>query len=249
MMTASLKRRVEVLEGRILGPGSDYSAQFDADALAIYSGMAYLDATMDPTYHEVEPTAIYARGEELRNKIYGPIIPAHLDQRLKRYTKASGEFELAFGREPKAGDVLCYQHLELTHSPENLSSHFGKLIAAWQRQLPHLPCPLKFEIGGLFRRLRPERRNEPAKWEEDFTVQPEIRWLKIPEVISNTDIDAMLTIPAVVFLGVIGDKHRCRPAIDEELQAAATELPSREPTGFMYGNQRFCELLVEVMGA
>ncbi len=248
MMTANLKRRVEVLEGRILGRASDCSAQFDADALAIYSGMAYLDATMDPTYHDVEPTPTYIRGRDLREKIFGPIIPAHLDQRLKRYTRASGEFELAFGREPRTGDVLCYQYLALTHSPENLSSHFGKLTAAWQRQLPHLTCPLKFENGGLFRRLRPERRDEPAKWEEDVTVQPEIRWLKIPEVISNTDIDAMLTIPAVVFLGVIGDKHRCRPASEEELPGAATELPSREPIGFMYAKQIFCEALVEVMG-
>ena len=249
MTMANLKRRVEILEMRHSAPGSDCSAQFDADALTIYSSMAYLDATMDPTYHDVEPSGIYARGKELHNRIYGPIIPAHLDQRLKRYTRASGEFELAFGREPKAGDVLCYQHLEMTHSLENLSSHFGELMAAWQRQLPHLTCPLKFENGGLFRRLRTERRDEPANWEEDVTVQPEIRWLRIPEVISNTDIDAMLTIPAVVFLGVIGDKHGCRPASEEELQGAATELPSREPTGFMYGNQRFCELLVEVMGA
>jgi len=249
MTMANLKRRVEILEMLHSAPGSDYSAEFDADALTIYSGMAYLDATMDPTYHDVEPKLTYIRGGDLRKKIYGPIIPAHLDQRLTRYTRASGEFELAFGREPKAGDVLSYQHLSLTHSPENLSSHFGKLITAWQRQLPDLTCPLKFENGGLFRRLRPERRDEPAKWEEDVTVQPEIRWLKISEVISNTDIDSMLTIPAVVFQGVIGDKHRCRPASEEELQGAATELPSREPTGFMYGNQRFCELLVEVMGA
>ena len=29
----------------------------------------------------------------------------------------------------------------------------------------------------------------------------DMRWLEIPQVLLNTDLDAMLTIPAVVFLG------------------------------------------------
>jgi hypothetical protein len=45
---------------------------FDEDALAIYSAMSYLDATLSPTYHEIEPTAAYVREKELRNAIYGP---------------------------------------------------------------------------------------------------------------------------------------------------------------------------------
>jgi hypothetical protein len=94
------------------------ATQFDEDALAIYSAMSYLDATMAPTYHDVEPTTAYIRGQELRDAVYGPIIPAHLDEHLKRYTRASGEFELAFGREPKAGDVLRYEHVALMHSSE-----------------------------------------------------------------------------------------------------------------------------------
>ncbi len=66
---------------------------FDEDALAIYSAMSYLDATMEPSYRDVEPTAAYARGQELRDALYGPIVPAYLDEHLKRYTRASGEFE------------------------------------------------------------------------------------------------------------------------------------------------------------
>jgi hypothetical protein len=93
---------------------------FDQDALAIYSAMAYLDATMLPTYDEVEPTAVYMRGRELRNALYGPVIPANLNAHLKRYTRVSGEFELAFGREPKAGDVLRYEDVARMHSSENL---------------------------------------------------------------------------------------------------------------------------------
>ena len=248
---ANLKRRVEQLERRQLALRPSHSTQFDKDALAIYNAMPYLNARMTPTYDEVEPTAIYRRGRELRNKLYGPIIPAADDPHIKRYTRESGEFELAFGREPNAGDMLRYEHLALMHSTENYSRHFGRIIEAWERQLPGLTCPLKFEDGRLFRRLVPERRGEAPNWEEDDGIQPEVRWLTIDEVIVNTQIEAetMLTIPALVFVGVVGVKHQCRPATDAELQRAETESPIKEPTGFMYGRQRFCELLVEVMGA
>jgi hypothetical protein len=86
------------------------------------------------------------------------------------------------------------------------------------------------------------------KWKEDFGTQPEDRWLSIPEVRSNTDFDRKLCVLAVVFLGVAGVKHRCRSATEEELQAEA-ELPTKEPTFFMFGQQKTNELLVEVFGA
>ncbi len=78
------------------------------------------------------------------------------------------------------------------HSPGNHSIHFGKMIEAWQRQLPQLMCPLRFEGGRLFMRHRPERR--------------------------------------------------------EELQRPDPESPIKEPTGFMFARQRFCEFLAEVFG-
>src|SRR5271167_4008138 len=80
MAMASLKCRVEGLERRKLASRPSHSTQFDEDALAIYNAMPYIDARMAPSYDEVEPTAIYRRGHELRNKLYGPIIPAALDQ-------------------------------------------------------------------------------------------------------------------------------------------------------------------------
>ncbi len=115
---ANLKRRVEELERQLVQRPS-YSIQFDEDALAIYNSMAYLDATLAPTYHDVEPTPAYARGRELRDARYGPIIPAYLDEHIKRYTRASGEFELAFGREPNAGNMLRYEHVALMHTAQN----------------------------------------------------------------------------------------------------------------------------------
>src|SRR5271157_4536084 len=99
------------------------------------------------------------------------------NKHLKRYTRASGEFELAFGREPKPGDILRYKHVAQMHSPGIHADHFGKIIAAWERQLPHLTCPLKFEEWRLLRRLKPEKRGDESKWEEDITIQPEVRWV------------------------------------------------------------------------
>ena len=93
----SLRRRLEQLE-KTQSPSAT-NKQFDEDALAIYCGLRYLDATMDPTYDDVEPSAVYLRGKVLRDRLYGPIIPVYLDQHIERYTRASGEFELAFGRE------------------------------------------------------------------------------------------------------------------------------------------------------
>jgi hypothetical protein len=204
---------------------------------------------MAPSYSDVEPSAAYARGKELHNTLYGPIIPAYLDEHSKRYTRASGEFELAFGREPRSGDMLRFEDVYMMHSPDNYSRQFGSFVEAWRRQLPQLTCPLKFEDGRLLRRLAPERRGEQPKWEEDDRIQPDVRWLKIPEVISNTDIETLQTITALVFLGVGDVKHQCRRATDEELQREETESPIEEPTGFMLARQRFCERLVEVMGA
>jgi hypothetical protein len=245
---ANLKRRVEELE-RQLAQRPGYSVQFDEDALAIYNSMSYLDATLAPTYDDVQPTPVYARGRELRNARYGPIIPAHFDGHIKRYTRASGEFELAFGREPKAGDMLRFEDVLVLHSTENYARQLGRMIEAWQRQLPHLTCPLKFEDGRLFRRLTPERRGAEPKWEEDIRIQPAVRWLKIPEVNANIDFETMLTTSALVFLGVADVKHQCRPVSEEDLLRAGKESPIKEPTGFMFGNQRYCELLVEVFGA
>ena len=68
----------------------------------------------------------------------------------------------------------------------------------------------------MFRRLKPARRGEQSEW-EDYKIQPLERWLTIPEVLANTDFEAGLTIPGVVFVGVIGAKHQCRPATPARL--------------------------------
>ena len=59
----------------------------------------------------------------------------------------------------------------------------------------------------------------------------------------------MTVVSAIVFLGVIGVKHKCRAVTKEEFPQLKLELPTKEPTGFTFGEQRSNELLVEVMGA
>ncbi len=253
---ATLKRRVEELERLQLSPGPRFTREFDDDALAIYLSEAYLDATMQPSYHDIESTALYDRGKALRDKLYGPIIPVHIDDHIKRYTRASGEFELAFGREPRQGDMLHCSHVAMMHSPANLSIHFARLIGAWQRQLPHLTCPLRFEDGRLFRRLRPTKRGEEAKWEEDAGVTwaerwwlMVDRWCMIPEGSKDRSATDGDPVYGVVFLGVLGAKHQCRPATPDQLQQMCSEPAIKKPTDFMFANQTFCDFLVDVMGA
>jgi len=248
MAHGTLLKRLEKAEAVAKSLAPLQLSQFDEDALAIYSAMGYLDATMSPSYPEVEPTAACARGKQLRDILYGPIIPANDDEHLKRYTRTSGEFELAFGREPKPGDILTYEDVARVHSAENYSRELGRVIEAWQRRLPDLTCPLKFEEGKLFQRLRPYRRDELPTWEEDIRIQPQERWLSIPVVLSSSDFETMQIIWAVVFTGVVGAKHQCRAATSEDLQQFKPEL-IRDPTIYRLGQQRFHELLVEVMGA
>jgi len=225
---ANLKRRVEELERRQLAPGGSYSAQFDDDALTIYRGMPYLNGTTFPSYDKVQPTEIYARGRELHEKRYGRIIPAHLDPHLKRCTLASAEFEFVFEREPEAGDLLRFEHVGALHSPQVNACYFCEFIAAWERQLSHLDCPLKFEEDALFKRVPPEHRMEDARWVQDPSIEPAEKWWGIEgEVNRRLGVSTLMadTVIAVVFLGVSATdgKHQCRPATKEEMQQSETE--------------------------
>jgi hypothetical protein len=152
-------------------PRMSQSVQFDEDAYEIYRVVCeYFDATMDPNYHEVEPTEVYTRGKEVHDRRHGPIIPFHLDEHAKRSTSASWEFESAFCREPEAGDLLCCYHVGIMHDPELSSARLGRFFEAWRRQLPHMICPLKFEDGCLFKRLT------SGSWEENVTIQAQAAW-------------------------------------------------------------------------
>jgi len=190
--------------------------------------MPYLNGTTFPSYDKVQPTEIYARGRELHEKRYGRIIPAHLDPHIKRCTLASAEFEFVFEREPEAGDLLRFEHVGALHSPQVNAFYFCEFIAAWERQLSHLDCPLKFEEDALFKRVPPEHRMEDARWVQDPSIEPAEKWWGIEgEVNRRLGVSTLMTdtVIAVVFLGVSATdgKHQCRPATKEEMQQSETE--------------------------
>lgn len=193
---------------------------------------------MDPTYHELEPMAIYTKGREVYERRHGAKIPFHLSDHATRSTNASYEFELAFGREPDAGDMLrCYHVGRIVHNPEISSVQFDRLFETWRRQLPRVICPLKFEKDQLFKRVK------SGDWEEDVTIGAQAKWWGVecdvfnrtsgewaygrtPQLWQEPDprpLDSMPTIGGVVFLGVVEGKHQCRPATEEELQRPETD--------------------------
>jgi len=166
-----------------------------------------------------------------------------LDEHLKRLTQASSEFESIFGREPTPGDVLSYEHVAAVCSPEFNASRFLRFISAWERRLPDLVCPIKFERGRLFKR---EIDAQDCNWCEDTDIQAQGIWLRIEHEfrwyesgkpampLADPPLESMPTIPAFVFLGVMQSwadalgflrtAHTCRPVTKQELRRAKQEL-------------------------
>jgi hypothetical protein len=209
-------------------------SQYDADALILYRGEVYLNACMSPDSHDLAATAAYSRGKELYEQRHGPPVLFHLDPHLERFTQASVQFKMAFGREPRAGDVLLFEDVQLTHSPAVNGFHFGRFIEAWRRRIPELPCPLKFEDGKVFERREP-RFNNGQEWEEATDYLPEWNWRWVEAEAKGMKGELpeprnMPTIAGVVFLGLVDGKHQCRPATEDEIRQARPE-----PSGGILG--------------
>ena len=179
-------------------------SQDDRDALVLYQRACYLTTRMEGQV-QLEGTPVYARGRELSEAMYGPVVPAHLDPHYKRSTGASLKFEGLYGREPVAGDRLRRSDVE--RDRERYRSRVGVFIEAWQRQIPEAICPLKIEDGDLYCRelLIGWRKGMPwgqEDWWEDLAYE------------LGVSRSEMQRIVAVVFLGVIDGQHRCRPVAD-----------------------------------
>lgn len=214
----SLKRRVEELERRPPRPRR-HSAQFGDDALRLYEMAFELNGEVHPNWRSIEESSIGIRGKELRFQKYGLIVPLHQCPDWNRRTHASGEFQSCFDREPVEGDLLRWEHVRTMRGPELNEIKFRKQIEAWQRQLSHLPCPLKFEDGVLLKRRR------SGEWFEAVGVSWKAHWWGVecdaenrscdwaygisPELWSEPDpapLARMPSILAVTFLGVIDGK-------------------------------------------
>jgi len=53
-------------------------------------------------------------------------------------------------------------HVQVTRGPAALKLNFGRIIEAWQRQIPDLMCPYKFEGDRLFEKPQAMGRVAPT---------------------------------------------------------------------------------------
>jgi hypothetical protein len=224
MANTRLKTRIEELERRQPAARACVSTQFDKDALELYPIQFELHGKTYPDHTVFEQTSIAIRGRELVHQICGPIIPVHKDPKWNQRTSASREFKCCFEREPVEGDLLRCEHIRVMRGAEMNEIKFSPQIEAWRRQLPHLPCPLKFEDGRLFRRQR------NGEWVEAVEVSWRAHWWGVecdaqgapeawaygqyPEFWSEPDPDPLGRMPsirAVTFLGLIDGKWHAGP--------------------------------------
>lgn len=206
----------------------------ESDCRWLYVGKSYLrDAEqvgpcrqrlLCPGSKDLENTQAYTRGESLSRARSVPVVPSHLDPVSRRSTMPSRAFEQIHGREPSAGDVFRFAHVKewLSRHPRGYDIGIAFFIEAWKRQIPELPCPLKQENGLLFCRYDPASNNG-VEWEEAKEQYPTVWWRYAEEeAFAHLGIKALCEIPhteAVVFLGVVDGKHRCRLATEDEITA------------------------------
>jgi hypothetical protein len=215
----ALKNRIEQLERAF--PEARSLSQDDKDSLTLYWGCSWLRAGVTPTYRELERTSAYARGRGLADQ------EEHIEL-AGSPCGAAWTFELLFGRIPRTGDILSIAHLQTLSGIERYE--LEQFIGAWSRQLPNMPCPLRFNGGQLLKRTMPTPAgqppynpawpNWPIVWEEyrePVHESPERDWLKITRA-AGVDDTASAKCSAVVFL----NGTECRPATEQELEEDET---------------------------
>jgi len=186
----------------------------EADALILYQRSALpVTARMSPDYHDLADLEIYKLGSQVYEAIHGEIVPLQLDPAFQRGTAASFAFEKTFHREPEAGDVLLYTDVKARHM-EDVDS-MRAFVDVWNRRVANLPCPFRVEEGKLLCRMRPYHAGQEPYWEEAYRTA-EYDWWRI-------ECDALgepagsfppegyrPTLSSVEFVGLVGERHRCR---------------------------------------
>ena len=189
-------------------------SQYDKDARTLH-GTAHLTADMAPSYQDLEETAVYLRGRELRDMDKARGKRSTLDEYLAggHATSAGTDFCLAFGRVPNKGDILRFDDVRYMYGPELHLLCLENFIDAWERQLT-MPCPLKIDNGRVFRRISGALLVETPRWElEESRKDYELRW-------DSTEREAgRKGIRGVTF----EEEGRCRPATEEELNGPPVE--------------------------
>jgi hypothetical protein len=114
--------------------------QADQDALTLYRGVGYLNATMQPSYSELERTEVYERGQELSEET--AISPSNYLQSGSGAV-ATRTFHLGFGRNPASGDLLRFSDVEVIQAPAWYVWTIRNLVDAWTRRFQ--PCHVRWE--------------------------------------------------------------------------------------------------------
>jgi hypothetical protein len=122
---------------------------YDRDCLILHSCCTHLCGHAKPDSKWLERTPPYIRGREVRNALWGPIIPSHLDPEYPHRTMASIFFERIHGRVPKPGDILRYEEVAEMYGGETLKAEVERVQGAWARRLPETPCPFRYEDGKM----------------------------------------------------------------------------------------------------
>jgi hypothetical protein len=210
-----VKSRIERLE-RSFPPAPELSLD-DCDALTIYQHL-WLDADMAPSDRDLAATSIYGRGRELSERMASA---EHCEFAAK--SSAASTFAFLFGRLPRAGDVMRFSQLEYVPV---ITRHLQReFIEAWGRQLPELPCPLRFDGDRLQKRTRPPTKGHTKGLEtwvdhRDFAHDiPESDWIEIEREAVSDHVSLAPSIAGVVFI----DAVRCRPATEREIKEDQTE--------------------------
>ena len=184
---------------------------YDEDCLVLCLFSSQLSGHADPDSRCVTNTEFYKRGWEIRDGLYGPIIPSHLDPEYPRRTFASIDFEAIHGRVPQPGDILRYEDLADLYSEEMLKTQVGMIQGAWARRLPDTPCPFKYEDGKML------IHQDDGTWKaEEGAVG---KWSRIEDEAFGREfsfypprvVPEQPTIRAVVFIESKDKKRRVKP--------------------------------------
>jgi hypothetical protein len=191
---------------RMMLENSQQLSQDEKDLLTIYNGGFEIPLSGYP---------VYQKGTVISDHLNGPVIPSHEDPVLKRSTTASIQFEHAFGREPKLGDVLRPEMLNLFYSPQVEQMRFKRFSTAWSRQNPQTECPIKFESGKRYG-LR------FGKWgcisKDPIHEWASLRWEALGRPTNWVFSPLIPEIPGIYFLGVVDGVHKMRAAIQVETE-------------------------------
>ena len=187
----------------------------DSDALTLYTARNWLSTQ---ELRPLEATAVYQRGKELHLRLFGTTGDEYDgdDPLWQRKDRTQRAFEFVFHRDPKPGDILRSSELiECWRS--GVLADFSAIIAAWERSLPGLPCPLRVEDGRVLFRHNLAFTGQPPEWSESFASQaPHVWWSFIEEEVTGEACRYLneSKIASVVRLGA----DRWKPVEGEEIK-------------------------------